>query len=109
MEMRLIKLTSHLTLQGVVPFVVALCSEECPCSGEVFTASADRAARETLATFPGLNSTSAKGFLDNWDKVMGKGDTPFLGESTLDQVRYIVRHAHGKEMEDIPGFGIAGK
>ncbi|EXJ63548.1 uncharacterized protein A1O5_11309 [Cladophialophora psammophila CBS 110553] len=95
--------------EGVVPFVVALCSEECPSSGEVFTASANRAARETLATFPGLKSETAEGFLVDWDTVMGKGDTPFLADSTLDHVKYIIREAHGKEMEDIPDFGIAGK
>ena len=89
--------------------MVALCSEECPTSGEVFTASANRAARETLATFPGLKSQTAEGFLAEWDVVMGKGHTPFLADSTLDQVKYIIREAHGKEMEDIPGFGIAGK
>lgn len=88
---------------------MALCSKECPTSGEVFSASANRAARETLATFPGLKSETAEGFLANWDKVMGKGDTPFLGESTLDQVKYIIREAHGTEMEDITEeFGIAG-
>ncbi len=95
--------------KGVVPFVMALCSEECPVSGEVFTASANRAARETLATFPGVKSQTAEGFLEEWDKVMGKGATPFLADSTLDQVKYIIREAHGREMEDIPDFGIAGK
>lgn len=41
---------------------------------------------------------------------MGKGETPFLGESTLDQVKYIVRQAHGREMEDFSEeFGIAAK
>lgn len=95
--------------QGVIPFVMALCSEKCPSSGEVFTASANRAARETIATFPGLNSETAEGFLNDWDKVMGKDDDPFLAESTLDQVKYIIRQAYGTEMEDIPEFGIAGK
>jgi hypothetical protein len=102
-------LTNRLKIQGVVPFVVALCSEECPTSGEVFTASADRAARETLATFPGSKQKTAEGFLGDWDKVMGKDDTPFLADSTLDQVKYIIRSAHGREMEDIAEFGIAAK
>jgi hypothetical protein len=95
--------------KGVVPFVVSLCSEECPSSGEVFTASANRAAREALATFPGVKSETPEGFLERWDKVLGKGDTPFIAESTLDQVKYIIREAYGTEMEDIPEFGIAGK
>ncbi len=89
--------------------MIALSSEECPVSGEVFTASANRAARETLATFPGLKSESPEGYLGNWDKVMGKGDDPYLAKSTLDQVKYIVREAYGEEMEDIPGFGLAGE
>lgn len=92
-----------------MPFVITLCSDECPVSGEVFTASANRAARETLATFPGAKSDNAEGFLQNWDKVMGDKDTPYLATSTLDQVKYIIRFAHGKEMEEIPEFGIAGK
>ena len=89
--------------------MVALCAEECPSSGEVFTASANRAARETLATFPGVNSDKPEEYLQQWDKVMGKGDAPHLADSTMDQVKYIVRQAHGVEMEDIPEFGIAGK
>nr|KAK5448274.1 hypothetical protein LTR18_001362 [Exophiala xenobiotica] len=103
------KVSAYFPREGVVPFVVALCSEECPTSGEVFTASANRAARETLATFPGVNSDNPEGYLKDWDKVMGKGDVPYLADSTLDQVKYIIRHAHGTEMEDIPEFGLAGK
>ncbi|KAJ9501999.1 hypothetical protein H2202_002063 [Exophiala xenobiotica] len=103
------KVSAYFPPEGVVPFVVALCSEECPTSGEVFTASANRAARETLATFPGVNSDNPEGYLKDWDKVMGKGDVPYLADSTLDQVKYIIRHAHGTEMEDIPEFGLAGK
>ena len=38
---------------------------------------------------------------------MGKNDTPYLATSTLDQVKYIIRQAHGMEMEDIADFGIA--
>lgn len=101
--------TTYFPPQGVVPFVVALASEECPVSGEIFTASANRAARETLATFPGVNSDTPEGYLRAWDKVMGKGDEPYLATSTLDQVKYIIRQAYGREMEDIPEFGIAGK
>lgn len=88
---------------------MVLASEECPVSGEMFTASANRAARETLATFPGSNQKTPEGFLGDWNKVMGVNDTPYLADSTIDQVRYIVRQAYGEEMEDIPGFGIAAK
>ena len=95
--------------QAVVPFVVALCTEECPTTGEVFTASANRAARETLATFPGSKQVSAEGFLADWDAVLGAGQEPYFASSTLDHVKYIIRQAYGTEMEDIPEFGIAGK
>lgn len=40
---------------------------------------------------------------------MGKDDPPYLATSTLDQVKYVVRQAYGKEMEDIADFGIANK
>ncbi|KEF51679.1 uncharacterized protein A1O9_12314 [Exophiala aquamarina CBS 119918] len=100
---------TYFPAEGVVPFVLALCSDQCPVSGEVFSSSANRAARETLATFPGLKSATPEGFLENFDKVMGKNDPPYLATSTLDQVKYIVRQAYGKEMEDITDFGIANQ
>ncbi len=88
-----------------MPFTIALCTEECPCSGEVFSTGADRAARETLATFPGIKADTPDEFLKNWDKVMGKDDHPYLAENTLDQVQYVIRQAYGTEMADIPEFG----
>lgn len=97
---------SFILSQGVVPFVISLTSEECPSSGEVFTASAFRAARETFATFLGVKADTAEGFIENWDKVMGKGQEPYLANDTLDHVKYIIRHAHGTEMEDIADFSI---
>ena len=75
-------------------------------SGEVFTASAGRAARETLATFPGARADSAEEYLEQWNDVMGIGSEPYLATSTLEHVRYTVKQAHGLEMEDIPEFGI---
>jgi len=47
--------------------------------------------------------------LKDWDKVMGKNDQPYLANSTLDHVKYIIKQAHGVEMEDLPEFGIAAK
>lgn len=89
--------------------MLALCSEECPVSGEAFSSSANRAARETIATFPGVKSDNPEGFLANFETVMGKDDAPYLATSTLDHVRYVIRQAYGKEMEDIPDFGIANQ
>ncbi|EXJ70204.1 uncharacterized protein A1O5_06272 [Cladophialophora psammophila CBS 110553] len=56
-----------------------------------FSTGADRAAREAMATFPGLKAKTPEQFLQNWDKVMGKGDQPFLAASTLEQVQYVIR------------------
>ncbi|EXJ88948.1 hypothetical protein A1O3_02012 [Capronia epimyces CBS 606.96] len=93
--------------EGVVPFVIALASEECPVSGELFSSSAFRAARETFATFPGVKSETPEGFLQQFDKVLGKDETPYLATSTIDHVKYVVRNAHGVEMEDVADFGLA--
>jgi hypothetical protein len=63
-----------------------------------------------MATFPGLIETNTpEDFLKGWDKVMGKEDPPYLAESTLDQVQYVIRQAYGTEMADIPNFGPGGK
>jgi NAD(P)-dependent dehydrogenase (short-subunit alcohol dehydrogenase family) len=93
----------------IAPFVVLLASEECPVSGEMFTCSAGRASLETLATFPGSNKGTTQGWLKDWDKIMGKGEKPYIAKDCLDHVQYMVRNATGQEMEHIPGFGIAGQ
>ena len=72
----------------------------------LYAASANRAARETFATFPGVKSETAEGFLESWDKVMGRGEEPYLADDTLDHVKYVIRQAHGVEMEDIADFSI---
>jgi len=95
--------------QGVVPFVVALCSVECPTSGEVYTSSVYRAARETLATFPGFKSETPEGFLNHWNKIMGKEDIPYLPKDALDHTKYIVRQALGVEMQDVGEFAMGGR
>lgn len=40
---------------------------------------------------------------------MGTGDSPYLATSTLDHVKYVIRQASGKEMDDIADFGIANQ
>lgn len=48
------------------PLIMALASEECPVSGECFTAGAGRSARVTLATFPGhTDEATAEGFIND--------------------------------------------
>ncbi|CZR64450.1 probable FOX2-Hydratase-dehydrogenase-epimerase, peroxisomal [Phialocephala subalpina] len=93
----------------ISPFVVLLASGECPVSGEMFTCSAGRASRETLATYPGSNAGTAEGWLRDWDKVFGTTDKPYIATSCLDHVQYVVKNATGKEMEAIAEFGIAAK
>jgi NAD(P)-dependent dehydrogenase (short-subunit alcohol dehydrogenase family) len=92
----------------VAPFVVLLSSEECPVSGEMFTCSAGRAARETFVTFPGSNAGTATGWLKEWDNVMGKTDDAYIADGCLEHVRYMVKNALGKEMGEIAGFNLAG-
>jgi NAD(P)-dependent dehydrogenase (short-subunit alcohol dehydrogenase family) len=92
----------------VAPFVVLLSSEECPVSGEMFTCSAGRAARETLVTFPGSNAGTGAGWLKEWDNVMGKNDNIYIADGCLDHVRYMVKSALGKDVGEIEGFNLAG-
>jgi NAD(P)-dependent dehydrogenase (short-subunit alcohol dehydrogenase family) len=92
------------------PMVVALCSEECPVSGECFATGAGRAARMTLATFPGhIYESTPEGFLRNWDKVTGDEREVYIPMDTLDHVRFGVKHASGLEVADIGAFGIVPK
>ncbi|VUC26558.1 unnamed protein product [Clonostachys rosea] len=89
------------------PAVVALASDECPVSGECFTAAADRSARVTIATFPGhTHEFTPEGFIENWTEVMGKEEDIYIPKDTIDHVRYGVKLASGLEVADIPGFGI---
>lgn len=92
----------------VAPFMTLLSSEECPVSGEMFTCSAGRAARETLVTFPGSNEGTAEGWLQDWGNVMGKPESGHMADGCLDHVRYMVKNALGTEMEEIKGFSLAG-
>lgn len=94
------------------PVVAALVSDECPVSGEGFTAGANRSARMTMATFPGhTNETTAEGYLANWDTIWGKTEDAYVPTGTLDHVRYGVLNATGQELkvEDIPGLGVLSK
>ncbi|KAI6783918.1 FOX-2 multifunctional beta-oxidation protein [Emericellopsis cladophorae] len=73
--------------QLVAEFVVALASEECPVSGELFSAGGGRAARTTIATVPGhTNESTSQGYLDNFDKVMGTSSELYVPSDTLDLV-----------------------
>jgi NAD(P)-dependent dehydrogenase (short-subunit alcohol dehydrogenase family) len=87
----------------VAVFVAALASEECPVSGELFSVGGGRAARTTLATFPGhSNETTVEGYLENFDKVMGNSEEAFVPKDCLDQVSYAIKHATGVDLGVIP-------
>jgi NAD(P)-dependent dehydrogenase (short-subunit alcohol dehydrogenase family) len=59
----------------VAVFVAALACKEYPVSGKSFSMGGGRAARTTLATFPGWNGdSSVESYLENFEKVMGMRD-----------------------------------
>jgi hypothetical protein len=61
-----------------------------------------RAARTTLATFPGhANETTAEGFLANFDKVMGDESDIYVPTDCLDLVSYAIKHATGQDVGKI--------
>ena len=82
----------------VAVFVGALASEDCPTSGELFSVGGGRAARTTLATFPGCKSETVEGYLTNFDQVMGEPDEVFIPSDCLAQVSYSVKHATGNDL-----------
>lgn len=87
--------------EKVATFVVALASEQCPVSGELFSVGGGRASRTTLATFPGYSSDTVEGYLENFAKVMGSTTEAFVPTDTLDQVSYAIRHATGVDLGKI--------
>jgi NAD(P)-dependent dehydrogenase (short-subunit alcohol dehydrogenase family) len=89
----------HFSAAKVAQFVCALAAEECPVSGELFSVGAGRAARTTLATVPGSNQERVEGYLENFDKVMGVGQSLYVPKDCLDQVSYTVRNATGSELK----------
>lgn len=86
----------------VADFVVALASEECPVSGELFSVGGGRAGRTTLATVPGhTGETRPEGYLENFDKVIGESDELYVPTDTLDLVSYAIRQATGEDLGKI--------
>lgn len=78
----------------VAPFAVALASEACPVSGELFSVGAGRAARTTLATFPGhAKEDRPEGYIANFDKVMGSAADVYVPKDCLDVMSYWIKHA----------------
>ncbi|KAK5163699.1 bifunctional hydroxyacyl-CoA dehydrogenase/enoyl-CoA hydratase fox2 [Saxophila tyrrhenica] len=77
----------------VATFVGALADERCAVSGELFSVGGGRAARTTLATFPGHRSNSVEGYLDNFDSVMGSAANVHIPADCMDQVAYAISQA----------------
>ncbi|KAH6871810.1 hypothetical protein B0T10DRAFT_500209 [Thelonectria olida] len=86
----------------VADFIIALASEECPVSGELFSVGGGRAARTTLATVPGhTHEVSPEGYLANFDQVMGTLEDMYVPKDTLDLVSYAIRQATGEDLGTI--------
>lgn len=85
---------------AVALFVGGLASRDCPCSGELFSASAGRAARMTFAMCPGFaGATQAAQFVDNFDAVLGKGQELFVPANRVEQIAYSIEHATGQKVD----------
>lgn len=83
----------------VADFVVALASEQCPVSGELFSVGGGRAARVVIATVPGhVGESSPEGYLANWDKVMGSSVDVYIPTDTIDVVSYAIKQATGEDV-----------
>lgn len=94
----------YFSAAAVAPFVAALASKACPCSGELFSVGAGRAARTTFATFPGYsNATDARDFVDHFSQVLGEGQEVFLPADCLAQIAYSIRHGTGNDV-DLAGW-----
>lgn len=85
-------------LDRVAQFAIALCAEEVPVSGESFSAGAGRAARTTLATFKGTNQRSPEDYLEHFSEVMGEGQEVVVPGGCLEQVKFAIASATGKEL-----------
>lgn len=86
----------------VADFVVALGSEECSVSGELFSVGGGRAARAILATVPGHTGESTpEGYLNNFDEIMGTAEDVYIPVDTLDSLSYAIKHATGEDLGTI--------
>ncbi|KAL3444237.1 NAD(P)-binding protein [Aspergillus insuetus] len=89
----------YFSAAAVAPFVAALASRDCLCSGELFSVGAGRAARMTFATCPGFSGASnAAQFVSNFDAVLGKGQELFVPAECAEQIAYSIEHATGQKV-----------
>ncbi|KAL3455243.1 NAD(P)-binding protein [Aspergillus heterothallicus] len=90
----------YFSAASVAPFVAALASSECPCSGELFSVGAGRAARTTFATFPGfLGGRDASQFVEHFDEVLGRDQEVFIPSNCVEQIAYSIQHATGETVD----------
>jgi NAD(P)-dependent dehydrogenase (short-subunit alcohol dehydrogenase family) len=73
----------------VAPLVALLAHDECPSSGEVFTAGGNRAARVLLSVVPGYQSSgplTPEELRDHWDAVVDASKT-VIPSDAMDELR----------------------
>ncbi|VUC36316.1 unnamed protein product [Clonostachys rosea] len=86
----------------VADFVVALATEACPVSGELFSVGGGRAARATFAPVPRhAKETTPDAYLNNFEQVMEKTEDLFVPADVLDLVSYAIKHATGEDLGKI--------
>jgi NAD(P)-dependent dehydrogenase (short-subunit alcohol dehydrogenase family) len=84
-------LERHFAPEKVSAFVLTMCHESVPCSGETFIAGGGRAARVLFATSRGHFDADAtpESFRDNWDAVMAGEDLRAATSGQGDLIRYV--------------------
>jgi NAD(P)-dependent dehydrogenase (short-subunit alcohol dehydrogenase family) len=84
-------LERHFAAEKVSAFVLTLCHETVPCSGETFIAGGGRAARVLFATSRGHfdPTPTPESFRDNWDAVMAGEDLRAATSGQGDLIRYV--------------------
>jgi hypothetical protein len=84
-------LERHFPPEKVSAFVLTLCHESAPCSGETFIAGGGRASRVLFATTRGHYEVdpTPESFRDNFDEVMAGTDMRVATSGQGDLVRYV--------------------
>jgi NAD(P)-dependent dehydrogenase (short-subunit alcohol dehydrogenase family) len=84
-------LERHFPPEKVSPFVLLLCHESAPCSGETFIVGGGRAARVVFGTTRGHfeSDPTPESFRDHFDAVMAGEDLRAATSGQADLVRYV--------------------
>jgi len=89
------RLGDHGRPELVAPIVSLLASEDCPVSGEAFSACGGRFARLVIGLTPGWvapgdGAASAEDVLDHFDEIEARNDDLFLPESVMNEIEAVV-------------------